>query len=98
RFSRDWSSDVCSSDLGWPVQAQRVMFSSRTQDDVAVPVTGTFIDATQPWRGAGERPTIVIAPGTVGQGDQCALSLAFSTGMHVRSEERRVGKGWRPGR
>lgn len=71
---------------GWPVRAQRVMFSSRTQDDVAVPVTGTFIDATQPWRGAGERPTIVIAPGTVGQGDQCALSLAFSTGMHVSAE------------
>ncbi|WP_280183129.1 alpha/beta fold hydrolase [Nocardia cyriacigeorgica] len=71
---------------GRPVQAQRVMFSSRTQHDVPVPVTGTFIDATQPWRGAGERPTIVIAPGTVGQGDQCALSLAFSTGMHVSTE------------
>ncbi|WP_432421147.1 lipase family protein [Nocardia cyriacigeorgica] len=71
---------------GWPVQGQRVMFTSRTQDDAPVAVTGTYIDATQPWRGAGERPTVVISPGTVGQGDQCALSRAFSVGMHVSTE------------
>ncbi|MFE3447190.1 lipase family protein [Nocardia sp. NPDC059180] len=71
---------------GWPVQGQRVMFTSRTQDDSPVAVTGTYIDATQPWRGAGERPTVVISPGTVGQGDQCALSRAFSVGMHVSTE------------
>nr|WP_306044044.1 lipase family protein [Nocardia cyriacigeorgica] len=71
---------------GWPVQGQRVMFTSRTQDDSPVAVTGTYIDATQPWQGEGERPTIVIAPGTTGQGDQCALSRAFSVGLHVSTE------------
>ncbi|NEW48208.1 lipase [Nocardia cyriacigeorgica] len=71
---------------GWPVRGQRVMFTSRTQDDSPVAVTGTYIDATQPWQGEGERPTVVISPGTVGQGDQCALSRAFSVGMHVSTE------------
>lgn len=71
------------SDGSWPIPAQRVMYTSRTQDDVPVAVTGTYIDASRPWRGSGPRPTVLIAPGTVGQGDQCALSLAFSTGMYA---------------
>lgn len=68
---------------GWPLPAQRVMYTSRTQDDAPVAVTGTFIDSTVPWRGTGPRPTVVIAPGTMGQGDQCAASVAFSTGLTV---------------
>ncbi|MCX4098173.1 lipase family protein [Nocardia sp. alder85J] len=67
----------------WPLSAQKVMYTSRTQDDVPVAVTGTYIDATRPWAGAGPRPTIVIAPGTVGQGRQCAPSLAFATGLYA---------------
>lgn len=70
----------------WPIAAQRVMYTSRTQDDTPVAVSGTFVDATQPWQGSGPRPTIVIAPGTVGQGDMCAPSLAFSTGMYAEAE------------
>nr|WP_246024031.1 lipase family protein [Nocardia yunnanensis] len=71
------------SDGSWPLPAQRVMYTSRTQDDAPVAVSGTFIEASQPWRGSGPRPTVVIAPGTVGQGDQCALSLAFPTGIYA---------------
>ncbi|WP_405137921.1 lipase family protein [Nocardia sp. NBC_01388] len=67
----------------WPVPAQRVMYTSRLQNDAPVAVSGTFIDATRPWQGSGARPTIVIAPGTVGQGTQCAPSLAFSTGIYA---------------
>lgn len=70
-------------DAEWPIAAQRVLYSSRTQSNDPVAVSGTFIDATRPWQGSGPRPTIVIAPGTVGQGDQCAPSLAFSTGLYI---------------
>ncbi|MET0198041.1 lipase [Rhodococcus sp. 06-156-3C] len=71
------------ADGTWPGKAQRVMYSSRLQDDSPVAVTGTYIEASQPWRGTGERPTIVVAPGTVGQGDQCAPSKAFQTGLNA---------------
>ncbi|MQY26422.1 lipase family protein [Nocardia aurantia] len=68
----------------WPLSAQKVMYTSRTQDDVPVAVSGTYIEATSPWQGTGPRPTIVIAPGTVGQGRQCAPSLAFATGLYAQ--------------
>lgn len=71
------------SDGTWPGRGQRVMYTSRLQDDSPVAVTGTYIEASQPWRGTGERPTIVVAPGTVGQGDQCAPSQAFQTGLNA---------------
>ncbi|MGB6181860.1 MAG: lipase family protein [Rhodococcus sp. (in: high G+C Gram-positive bacteria)] len=69
------------SDGAYPAVAQRVMYASRTQDDIPVAVTGTFIDTDVPWRGSGPRPTIVVAPGTIGQGDQCAPSMAFTLGL-----------------
>ncbi|MGW4366409.1 lipase family protein [Nocardia takedensis] len=68
---------------GWPTQAQRIMYVSHKMDGSPVAVSGTFIDAKGPWLGAGPRPTIVIGPGTAGQGDQCAMSVAFSTGVTV---------------
>ncbi|WP_433527472.1 lipase family protein [Nocardia pseudovaccinii] len=67
----------------WPIPAKQVMYTTRTEDDVPVAVTGIFIDAGQPWRGSGPRPTVIIAPGTTGQGDQCAMSLAFATGVYA---------------
>ncbi|MEV0292606.1 lipase family protein [Nocardia sp. NPDC050710] len=71
---------------GWPVQAQHVMYTTRLQDGSPVAVTGTFIDATGPWQGAGPRPTVVIGPGTSGQADHCAMSVAFSTGLTVSAD------------
>ncbi|NLU83505.1 lipase family protein [Rhodococcus sp. HNM0569] len=71
------------SDGAWPASAQQVMFTSRTQDDEPVAVTGTFVDSTGPWNGPGERPTVVIAPGTTGQADHCAPSAAFANGMYA---------------
>jgi len=59
------------------------MYTSRLQDGTPTAVTGTFVDSTHPWRGKGPRPTVVIAPGTSGQGDQCAMSRAFSTGLNA---------------
>nr|WP_245718027.1 alpha/beta fold hydrolase [Nocardia miyunensis] len=70
----------------WPVAAQRVMYTSRTQDGAPVAVSGTYIEPTRPWQGGGPRPTVVIAPGTVGQGTQCAPSIAFSTGFVISTD------------
>ncbi|MFF0816224.1 lipase family protein [Rhodococcus sp. NPDC003318] len=74
---------VPGADGGWPVAGSQVLYTSRTQDGAPVAVSGTYLDATHPWQGPGERPTVVIAPGTAGQGDQCAMSVAFSTGMYA---------------
>src|SRR5690606_40117204 len=93
RFSRDWSSDVCSSDLLTEpscVAYNAVVVNSRLKP--------------------GDR-VVVIGPGTIGilcaamarlngaevavvglEGDQKRLETAKQ-----RSEERRVGKGWRTG-
>ncbi|MGV9833675.1 lipase family protein [Nocardia niigatensis] len=67
----------------WPLPAKQVMYTTQMQDGTPVAATGVFLDSTQPWHGTGPRPTVVIAPGTTGQGDQCAVSLAFSTGMYA---------------
>ena len=63
----------------WPGTATRIMYTSTRQDGKPTPVTGTVVEPTAAWRGKGERPTVVIGPGTVGQGDQCAGSkmMAF---------------------
>lgn len=72
---------IPEADGTWPAAAQLVMYTSRLQDGTPTAVTGTFIDSTHPWRGDGPRPTVIIAPGTSGQGDRCAMSRAFSTGV-----------------
>ncbi|MFB7874841.1 lipase family protein [Nocardia sp. NPDC056064] len=71
---------------GWPTQAQHVMYTSRLQDGSPVAVSGTYIEPTNPWQGPGPRPTVVIGPGTSGQGDRCAMSVAFSTGVSVTAD------------
>lgn len=74
------------SEQGWPGKADHVMYTSRLQEGSPVAVTGTFIDAAGPWLGAGPRPTVVISPGTSGQGDRCAMSKAFSTGITITTD------------
>ncbi|MFC9659807.1 lipase family protein [Nocardia sp. NPDC127606] len=74
------------TEQGWPGKAQHVMYTSRLQDGSPVAVSGTYLEPTGPWQGAGPRPTVVIGPGTSGQADRCAMSVAFSTGMAVSTE------------
>lgn len=69
------------TDKGWPGKAQQVMYSTTLQDGTPTAATGTYIEPTGPWLGAGERPTVVIAPGVSGQADRCAMSVAFTTGL-----------------
>lgn len=62
----------------WPGTATRIMYTSRYQDGKPAAVTGTVVEPTAPWKGKGPRPTVVLGPGTIGQGDQCAGSKLMS--------------------
>ncbi|RVW03641.1 alpha/beta fold hydrolase [Rhodococcus spongiicola] len=66
----------------WPSGAQRIMYRSTNAHGQAVAVTGTYFDASVPWSGGGPRPLVVLAPGTQGQGDQCAPSKLFAEVVH----------------
>ncbi|OLT35694.1 lipase [Rhodococcus sp. CUA-806] len=57
-----------------PGVATRIMYRSNDSNGEANAVTGTYIDPAAEWTGPGPRPLVVVAPGTQGQGDQCAPS------------------------
>ncbi|MCJ7857588.1 lipase family protein [Corynebacterium kalidii] len=57
-----------------PDRVQKMMYSTTDMDGRPVAVSGYTVEPTVPWRGPGERPTVVVGRGTVGQGDQCAPS------------------------
>ncbi|MEO9329612.1 lipase family protein [Gordonia aurantiaca] len=67
----------------WPGTARKVMYTSTYQDGSPAAVTGTVVEPTAPWRGKGVRPTVVIGPGTIGQGDQCAASRLMSLPVSI---------------
>ncbi|WP_132992423.1 lipase family protein [Gordonia zhaorongruii] len=67
----------------WPGTATRIMYTSTRQDDKPVAVTGTVVEPTAKWNGKGERPTVVLGPGTIGQGDQCAGSKMMSFPLSI---------------
>lgn len=58
----------------WPATASRLLFTSTTSDGRKVATSGLLMEPKSPWIGKGDRPTVVIAPGTRGGGDVCAPS------------------------
>lgn len=63
-----------ANDSALPTEATKIMYTTTDANGQLVPVTGYVVEPTVPWRGKGERPTLIIGRGTVGQGDQCAPS------------------------
>lgn len=57
-----------------PKNATKVVYTTTLADGTSVPVSGYMVEPTTEWTGKGERPTVVVGRGTVGQGDQCAPS------------------------
>lgn len=57
-----------------PGEATRIMYRSNDSNNDPIAITGTYIDPVADWTGPGPRPLVVLAPGTQGQGDQCAPS------------------------
>src|SRR5690606_40275086 len=94
RFSRDWSSDVCSSDLTSMRMvtcveiAAQVTILIEVADQVLGQHAGAFIDAAQ----AQLRTQRILERRSTGQRD-----LALLVVRAARSEERRGGKGWSGG-
>ncbi|GGN64019.1 triacylglycerol lipase [Actinoplanes lobatus] len=66
-----------------PGKATRIMYRSTDAGGGPVAVTGAYIEPSAAWRGPGARPLVVLAPGTMGQGDQCSTSLALQKGLVV---------------
>ena len=57
-------------------RGQVFTYDTTTDGGKPVQASATLYEPTAPWRGKGERPTIIFAPGTRGAGDQCAPSHA----------------------
>ena len=72
---------------GVPGVGTRILYSSTDTHGSKVAVSGSYLEPTAPWSGAGPRPTVVIGPGTQGQGDQCAPSRMFPTAGQLRLAE-----------
>ncbi|MBB1029813.1 alpha/beta fold hydrolase [Dietzia sp. SLG310A2-38A2] len=64
-----------------PAVAQRVVYQTLDVDGRPVATSGALYDSTAPWTGPGPRPTVVLGPGTQGQGDACAPSRTIETGV-----------------
>ncbi|GAA2550718.1 alpha/beta fold hydrolase [Streptomyces levis] len=74
-----------------PGTATRLMYKSTDSNGGPVAVTGAYIEPSATWRGNGARPLVVVAPGTMGQGDQCAASLALQRPLLVNGKTLSVG-------
>src|SRR5690348_12303594 len=60
----------------------RIMYRSTDTRGNPIAVTGTYFEPYNDWPGGGPRPLISYAPGTQGQGNQCAPSRMFNQGIH----------------
>ncbi|MFE1239776.1 lipase family protein [Streptomyces tendae] len=74
-----------------PGRATRLMYKSTDANDESVAVTGAYIEPAARWRGAGPRPLVAVAPGTMGQGDQCAASMALEHPLQLNGQTVSVG-------
>ncbi|MEV7014783.1 lipase family protein [Streptomyces sp. NPDC093991] len=69
-----------------PGTATRLMYTSTDSGGEPVAVTGAYIEPSADWKGAGPRPLVVVGSGTMGQGDQCAPSLALENPLTLTGE------------
>ncbi|MEV7331961.1 lipase family protein [Micromonospora sp. NPDC093244] len=60
-----------------PGRATRIMYKTTDSNGQPAAATGAYIEPSASWPGSGPRPLVVLAPGTSGQGDQCATSLGL---------------------
>lgn len=74
-----------------PGKATRLMYKSTDSNGAPVAVTGAYIEPTATWKGDGPRPLVAVAPGTMGQGDQCAASLGLEHPLLLNGRTVSVG-------
>lgn len=69
-----------------PGRATRLMYKSTDSNGRPVAVTGAYIEPTAAWKAGGPRPLVAVAPGTMGQGDQCSTSLALQRPLALNGD------------
>ncbi|MGH3349144.1 MAG: lipase family protein [Nocardioides sp.] len=74
-----------------PGTATRVMYKTTDNNGGAAAVTGAYIEPFADWQGEGDRPLVVVAPGTMGQGDQCSASLGLEHPIFFNGKTVSVG-------
>jgi hypothetical protein len=74
-----------------PGTATRLMYKSTDSSGRPMAVTGAYVEPTAAWRGRGARPLVALAPGTLGQGDQCAASLGLEHPLTANGRTVTVG-------
>lgn len=74
-----------------PGTATRLMYKSTDSNGEPVAVTGAYIEPSAAWKGGGPRPVVAVAPGTMGQGDQCAASLGLQHPITLNGETVSIG-------
>jgi dienelactone hydrolase len=74
-----------------PGRATRLMYRSTDSAGRPMAVTGAYIEPTAAWKGTGPRPLVAVAPGTMGQGDQCAASLGLERPLLLNGQTVSVG-------
>ncbi|MFK0117634.1 alpha/beta fold hydrolase [Streptomyces sp. NPDC090994] len=79
--------------LGGPLpgRATRLMYKSTDAGGGPMAVTGAYVEPAAKWRGDGPRPLVVVAPGTMGQGDQCAASMGLEHPLRLNGQTVSVG-------
>lgn len=77
--------------LGLSGTATRLMYKSTDSNGKAVAVTGAYIEPSADWKGGGPRPLVALAPGTMGQGDQCAASMGLEHPITLNGQTVSVG-------
>ncbi|MFJ8937743.1 lipase family protein [Streptomyces sp. NPDC102365] len=74
-----------------PGTATRLMYKSTDSNGEPVAVTGAYLEPTARWKGGGPRPLVALAPGTLGQGDQCAASMGLEHPLSFNGQTVSVG-------
>lgn len=74
-----------------PGSATRLMYKSTDSSGQPVAVTGAYLEPAARWKGRGPRPLVAVAPGTMGQGDQCAASLGLERPLTLNGRTVSVG-------
>ncbi|MCL6669167.1 lipase family protein [Streptomyces panaciradicis] len=74
-----------------PGTATRLMYKSTDSTGRPMAVTGAYIEPAAAWKGGGDRPLVVLAPGTLGQGDQCSASLGLEHPLLLNGQTLSVG-------
>lgn len=74
-----------------PGTATRLMYKSTDSNGQPVAVTGAYIEPSAAWHGGGSRPLVAFASGTMGQGDQCAASMALQYPLILTGQTLSIG-------